>query len=440
MDLTVLGWNFRNTPLEVRDRLAGRPEQQLELGQHLRARYGVSEVVLLGTCNRTELYLVNLKPPAEELLASLEDYWNIPELGRTHYLFQDLQAARHLFRVGASLDSMVVGEPQILGQLKDAFERFSADQQTGRILYALFTRAFSVAKKIRTETSIGDNAVSISYAAVELARRIFEDLSQLTVLVVGAGEMAELAIQHLLRGGTSQLKVTNRTFANAAKLAEKYQGSVIPFEQLERELHTADIVISSTGAQEYVLHQEQVQTCLKKRKGKSMFFIDIAVPRDIDPGINELPGVYCYDIDDLQSVVERNKEERIRQSDTAEKLISEELERVEMWFKSLSTVPLIRNLRAEFHRTAQKELDKTMARLHSLTPSQREEVQSMVRGMVNKLLHKPSTNLKVLSRREDMHLYLEPIAELFDLDPPRAVSEDTGTGRPALKLLKKADA
>ena len=209
---------------------------------------------------------------------------------------------------------MVVGEPQILGQLKEAYERFNEAGFCGRFLNALFPRAFSTAKRIRTETSIGDNAVSISYAAVELARRIFENLSEQKVLVIGAGEMAELAIRHLLRNGISRLKITNRTFSQAARLAEEFQGSVIPFEQFHQELHEADIVITSTGAQNFILVPDQIRESLHKRRGRAMFFIDIAIPRDIDPEINKLPGVFCYDIDDLQMVVERNQEERAEHS------------------------------------------------------------------------------------------------------------------------------
>ena len=435
MNFTLLGWNFRSTPLEIRDRLSLTEQEQLELVQQINARCGIQESVLLSTCNRTELYLYNMERPAEELLELLQKRWGIPELLETHYLLKNEEAVFHLFHVASSLDSMVVGEPQILGQLKDAFGRFQENGLTGRFLYAMFTRAFSIAKRIRTETSIGDNAVSISYAAVELAKRIFDDIRQQKVLVIGAGEMAELAIRHLLRTGIHQLKVTNRTFANAAKLAEQFQASVFPFEKLYEELPDSDIVISSTGAREPILTPERVRQSLRKRRGRPMFFIDIAVPRDIDPTVNELSGVYCYDIDDLQGVVEQNREERREQSNLAEEIIRKELEKVMLWFETQSVIPTVKSLRESFQETVDVELEKTLAKLGSLTEKQQAEVEKMVRVLTNKLLHKPSTRLKHLSGREDLHLYLETLSELFDLNPSNNVEE--ASPQPALKLLKK---
>ena len=435
MNFTLLGWNFRSTPLEVRDRISLTENEQLELVHHIKASCGIQESVLLSTCNRTELFLYNMERPEEELLEVLQNYWGIPELLQSHYLLREEKALHHLFRVASSLDSMVVGEPQILGQLKEAFGRFHENRLTGRFLYAMFTRAFSVAKRVRTETSIGDNAVSISYAAVELAKRIFEDIRQQKVLVIGAGEMAELAILHLLRTGIHQLKVTNRTFSNAAKLAEQFQASVFPFEKLYSELPDADIVISSTGAREPILTPDRVRASLRKRRGRAMFFIDIAVPRDIDPSVNDLSGVYCYDIDDLQGVVEQNREERKEQSNLAEKIILEEQEKVMQWFETQSVIPLVKNLRESFSETVELELQKTLGRLGSLSEKLQAEVEKMARVLTNKLLHKPSTRLKHLSGREDLHLYLETLSELFDLDPNHSKQESIS--QPALKLLKK---
>jgi glutamyl-tRNA reductase len=329
---------------------------------------------------------------------------------------------------------MVLGEPQILGQLKDTFHCFSEAELTGKLLHPLFTRAFSTAKRVRTETTVASNAVSVSYAAVELAKHIFEDLSKQSVIVIGAGEMAELAVQHLMRSGISQLFVTNRTFTSAAELAEKFQGLAVPFEHLNRHLHQADIVISSTGARNYIITQELVKKCLLNRKGNPMFFIDIAVPRDIDPEINKLHGTFCYDIDDLQTIVSQNQEERKKQSIKAEEIIEEELSKLEIWFRSLSAVPTIRSLRKAFHSTAEEELQKVFRRIKNLPESERKEIEQFVHRLVHKLLHDPSRNLKQLAQEEDSHLHMESIAKLFDLSP--APLGKTTQQQPRLKIIK----
>ena len=252
MRFTVIGWNYKNTPIEVRERLALVQNQQIELANRIKGSFKLGGIVMLSTCNRTEFFLVNVEQQLNQIIEMLQKYWNITELRESIYVLQNLDASRHLFRVASSLDSMVLGEPQILGQLKDTFHCFCEAELTGKLLHPLFTRAFSTAKRVRTETTVASNAVSVSYAAVELAKHIFEDLSKQTVIVIGAGEMAELAVQHLMRNGISQLFVTNRTFTSAAELAEKFQGLAVPFEHLNRHLHQADIVISSTGARNYL--------------------------------------------------------------------------------------------------------------------------------------------------------------------------------------------
>ena len=440
MRFSVIGWNFRKTPVEVRDSLALTPEEQVDLGNHLKQRFNLDGVTILNTCNRTEIYLVNADRQLDEILNFLEDYWTRNgeglKLRKTAYLLHDLEGVHHLFRVASSLDSMVMGEPQILGQLKDAFHRFSDAELIGKLLHRLFSRAFASAKRVRTETTIASNAVSISYAAVELAKQIFEDISQQTVMVIGAGEMAELAIRHLMKNGITKLLVTNRTFANAAKLAEQFQGLAVPFEQLERHLYEADIVISSTGARDFIITPGMVKDCLHKRRGDSMFFIDIAVPRDIDPKINDMPSAFCYDIDDLQTVVSRNQQERQKQSLIAEEIISVEVTEVELWFKSLSVVPTIRGLRKDFHATADLELDKISRKLSHLSEADSKEVEQMVHRLIHKLLHNPTSKLREVIQREDAHLYLESINELFDLHPVQVSVEEKKTKKPNLKLFK----
>ena len=409
-------------------------DQQIELATRLKECFKLGDIVILSTCNRTEFFLANAEQQLNQIIEMLQKYWNIPDLRESIYILQNLDASRHLFRVASSLDSMVLGEPQILGQLKDTFHCFCEEELTGKLLHPLFTRAFSTAKRVRTETTVASNAVSVSYAAVELAKHIFEDLSKQSVIVIGAGEMAELAVQHLMRSGISQLFVTNRTFTSAAELAEKFQGLAVPFEHLNRHLHQADIVISSTGARNYIITQELVKKCLLNRKGNPMFFIDIAVPRDIDPEINKLHGTFCYDIDDLQTIVSQNQEERKKQSIKAEEIIEEELSKLEIWFRSLSAVPTIRSLRKAFHSTAEEELQKVFRRIKNLPESERKEIEQFVHRLVNKLLHDPSRNLKQLAQEEDSHLHMESIAKLFDLSP--APLGKTSQQQPRLKIIK----
>ena len=436
MRFKVIGWNFRKTPIEVRENLALTKEQQIELGGSLVNRFNLDGVAILSTCNRTEFFLINAEQQLEQIIEMLQKYWKNSDLKESVYTFSDLDAAKHLFRVASSLDSMVLGEPQILGQLKDSFQNFSQAGLTGKLLHHLFTRAFSTAKRVRTETTVASNAVSVSYAAVELAKHIFEDLSKQTVMVIGAGEMAELALQHLMRNGLSDLYVTNRTFSCAAELAEKYKGVAVPFENLSRHLHRADIVISSTGARSYIISPELVKHCLHQRKGDPMFFIDIAVPRDIDPEINKLHGTFCYDIDDLQAIVSQNQEERQKQSLKAEEIVEEELLKLNLWFKSLSAVPTIRSLRKAFHSTAEEELNKVFRRMKNLPDSERKEIEQFVHRLVHKLLQDPSRNLKELSKEEDAHLYLESIEKLFDLSPAPLIYDKSSEQKPRLKIVK----
>jgi glutamyl-tRNA reductase len=436
MRFTVIGWNFRKTPIEIRDSLALTPKEQVELGLQLRTRFNLGGVVILSTCNRTELYLVNAEKQLDQIIEMLESYWDLYELMERVYTIQNLDGVRHLFRVASSLDSMVLGEPQILGQLKDAFQSFNEADLTGKLLHPLFTRAFSTAKRVRTETSVASNAVSVSYAAVELAKHIFEDLSKQTVMVVGAGEMAELAVRHFMRNGISELFVTNRTFLSAAKLAEKFQGLAVPFEHLERHLHQADIILSSTGAREFIITKEMVKNCLRQRRGRSMFFIDIAVPRDIDPEINELNGTFCYDIDDLQTLVSQNQVERKKESIKAEEIIENELIKLELWFKSLSAVPTIRSLRKAFNSIAEEEMVKSFKNLKNIPESERKKVEQLVHRLIQKLLHDPSRNLKKITHDEDAHLYLEYVSKIFDLSPTPVKLEKLPEKHLRLKIVK----
>ena len=436
MRFTIIGWNFRKTPVEIRDSLTLTLKEKVELGKQLKTLFNLGGIAILSTCNRTEFYLVNAEQEIDQIIDMLETHWKVFKLRESVYTINNIEAVRHLFKVASSLDSMILGEPQILGQLKDTFQSFNEEDLIGKLLRPLFTRAFSTAKRVRTETTIASNAVSISYAAVELAKYIFEDLSKQSVMVIGSGEMAELAVRHLMKNGISQLFVTNRTYLSAAKLAEKFQGLAVPFEHLARHLHRADIIISSTGSRDFVITPEMVENCFRRRRVNSMFFIDIAVPRDINPEINKLNGVFCYNIDDLQTLVSQNQVERKKQCIKAEEIIENELLDLELWFKSLSAVPTIRSLRNSFHLMAEEELNKSLKSLKNLTDSERKNVEKMVHRLVHKLLHDPSRNLKNVAQDDDAHLYLEYVSKIFDLSPTPVKVEELPEKHHILKIVK----
>jgi glutamyl-tRNA reductase len=424
MNLTLLSINHKLTPVEVRERLDVPERQQPAVLAELRRRCRLDELLLISTCNRVEFVFLardEVAALAELHVWMRERLGGIPaDLERDAIVLSQRAALIHLFRVACSLESMVIGEPQILGQVKDAYELAVREQSAGPALTALLPRVFRAAKRVRGETQVARFAVSISHAAVELAIKIFETLADKTVLVIGAGEMAELAVTHLRKRGIAQLLVTNRTFARAVELSEKFQGRALPFDRLDAELPGADIVISSTGARGYIIHPEQVRQALKTRKGSPMFFIDIAVPRDIDPAINGLSGAYCYDIDDLNGVIDAHRREREREALKAQHIVEDEVRRFEGWFASLSAVPAVKALRQRFHEIGESELDKALAQLSGLPPKSQQQVRRLVHALVNKLLHAPSTSLRQLAEQGHGQLLAEALAQLFELSLPEA--------------------
>lgn len=415
--MVVLGWSFHHTPIELREQVA-IPSSHIPLWmQSLSAALHIEELFILSTCNRTEWYFNSEFPEAqkEKLLIEIIKKTNLPQLKDLCYTYQGLEALSHLFRVTCSLDSMVLGETQILGQLKTAYQQFLEVSPQSKIFKNLIPKAFSVAKRVRTETTIAQSAVSISFAAVELAKRIFSSLKEQTLLVIGAGEMAELALKYFVKNGTSQVLITNRTFAHAMALAEKYRGSAIHWDQLTAYLPQVDIVISSTGAQHPILTQSMVQKFLKQKKDHPMFFIDIAVPRDIDYHINELPNMYVYDIDDLQEVVKSNRKGRELAAIEAERIIQEEVEKVDYWLQTRSITPTLKALREQFHQISQNEIDLALKRLGLTTEEQRQQLEKIFQGLTKKLLHLPSVKLKEVRSQEDTLIYAETLKQLFDL-------------------------
>ncbi|HDY88671.1 MAG TPA: glutamyl-tRNA reductase, partial [bacterium] len=343
MNILVIGLNHKTAPIEVREKVAFDGPKLDEAIAALKNSAEVKENIILSTCNRVEIYAnVNgLDSGIESIKEFISNFHEVPRdlLDKSLYIHKGAEAVKHMYRVASSLDSMIVGEPQILGQLKDAYDTALKNKSTGVFLNKLMRKSVSVAKRIRTETKIAESAVSISFAAVELAKKIFDDLSTKSFMLIGAGEMAELAARHLINNGVKDVYVTNRTIARAEELATEFNGKVIPFESFIQELQHTDIVICSTGAPHYILMKDHVHQTMKARKQKSVFIIDISVPRNIDPEINDLDNVYLYDVDNLQGVIETNIQERAKEAEKAEKIVNEEIGSFLKWNDSLAATP-----------------------------------------------------------------------------------------------------
>jgi glutamyl-tRNA reductase len=377
--------------------------------------------MIISTCNRVEtLMAVSDRAAAVDTIRGLiakTKSISDEQLDRAVYHYAGAAAVQHIFRVSSSLDSMIIGEPQILGQIKDAYKTAVKKKSTGVILNRLMHKAFTVAKKIRTETGIGGHAVSISYAAVELAKKIFDSLDDKTVLLVGAGEMAELAVEHLIRNRRSGgILVANRTFSVGLSLAGRFGGSAIRLDEIPECLKTADIIISSTGAPGYVITKDQVKPVMRMRKNRPLFFIDIAVPRDIEPDINRIPNAYVYDIDDLQGLISENVEARTQESIKAERLIDEAVLRFQGWYGNLDIIPTIITLREKLTAISKTELAKTISSLNHLSDQDRQALIRMNESLINKILHDPTLFLKNPGAHRNKSLYLDFTRKLFNLD------------------------
>jgi glutamyl-tRNA reductase len=421
MDILVVGLSHKTAPIELRERLyvaeADLPKPLELLGDSP----DIAERMLLTTCNRVEVYAVaegTAEKAVEAITGCLASHKNVEpaQFVERLYTYAAADAVRHIFRVASSLDSMVVGEPQILGQVKAAYSIAHAREATGIILNNLMEQAFHVAKRVRNETGIASSAVSVSSAAVELARKIFGELTGRSVLILGAGEMAELALRHLLDDGVRSVLVANRSYDRAVALARQFHGRAVTFEGFRQEMVGADIVISATSAPHVILKKEDMQTIIQQRRHRPIFLIDIADPRDIDPACNEVDNVYLYNIDDLQSVVEANLKERQREAERAEVIIEREVGVYLSWLRSLDVVPTIVSLRQRVEEIRGAELQRAMGRMGDLTPEQREVLNAMSHAMVNKILHQPMTELKRRAALQDGHLYTSVLRRLFGLE------------------------
>jgi glutamyl-tRNA reductase len=397
LKLALAGVNHRTAPLELREKLTLRAEEIP--AALLRAQAcGAKEALVLSTCNRVEVAAALMDDvPAEALFESLavvRDGLTVEALRPHLYLHEERDAIRHLFRVASSLDSMVVGEPQILGQLKQAYAQAREQGTIGGVLDAVLTRAFSVAKRIRTETEIGQSAVSVSYAAVELAREIFGSLNKKHVLIIGAGKMSEDTARHLLGAGTVEILITNRTSERAHEVARLFRGEVVAYDAFPHRLAEVDIVIASSGAQGHVLTREMVRRAIEVRKNQPMFLIDIGVPRNIDPEVNGVDHAFLYDIDDLQRVTNSNRNARLEVAQQAELIVTEEVERLEARLRERDVTPTIVSLQEELEAIRRDVLERYRSRLGALTVEQEHTLEALTRGIVNKIAHGPISEMR----------------------------------------------
>jgi glutamyl-tRNA reductase len=398
MKLLITGVSHKTAPVEVRECLAFRDEALPAALADLKRREGVAEALILSTCNRVEVTVTTEDGADPQAIVDsfLADHKAVSPhtIGPHLYRHEGRDAIHHLFRVASSLDSMVVGEPQILGQLKAAY---AAAKESGAVcgwLEGLLTRAFSVAKRVRSETGIGQMAVSVSYAAVELARKIFGSLANRTVMIAGAGKMSELAARHLRSSGASHVFVTNRTHERAIEMAALFQGTPVEYTRFVAMLPEVDILIASSGAPHYILHKDEMQRVIAARRNKPMFLIDIAVPRNIEPSVNEIDNVFLYDIDDLQEVVNANLRERLKAAERAEELVAEEVERTMARLKVAEVTPTIIGLQEQLEQIRAGEIEKTRRKYGPFTPEQEQAIEALTRGIVNKIAHGPISEIR----------------------------------------------
>ena len=427
MLVVVTGISHKTASLELRERLALDEGGALRVAQELLDGGAACEALALSTCNRTELYLYGRDPlkARQAAVERLAQHAGVPagELEPSLYSYSGDAAIAHLFRVTSSLDSMVVGEAQIVAQMKAAYQQACEGGCTSVVFNRLFRHALEVGKRVRTETAIGERPVSVSSAAVELALQVFGRFRDRTVLIVGAGETSELTATHLKSHGIEKILVTNRTMAAAEELGHRVGGRAVPFEDLEAHLAAADIVISSTSAPHYVVTRELVERSLKHRRHRPIFFIDIAVPRDLDPEINRVRNAYLYDIDDLQHVVEQNRGEREKEAHHAERIVEEELRSANDWLRSLEVVPTIASLRETVEQIRRAELERLSGKLADLTDEQRAQVDMLTASIVNKILHVPTVKMKEVAGSQDCYLYVDAVRTLFDLTGGGAASD-----------------
>lgn len=434
MHLLLLGISHKTAPVELRERLDFQTRGVDGALRGLSGRGSVREVVVLSTCNRAELYAAceDLDGARLDLVGFLNEYHGVSaEAIAPHlYDFVDLDAARHLFRVAAGLDSLVVGEPQILGQVKEAHSAASNAQAAGPVLNRLFHSSFGVGKRVRTETGLGSGAVSVSFAAVALARKIFGDLRGRTVLVIGAGEMGKLTARHMKSQGVQQVTIVSRSMAHAARTAEAIGGaSAAPWEEMDIALGASDIVITATGAAAPILTKAHVETVMRTRRHRPLFIIDIAMPRDVEAAAGEIEQVFLYNIDDLQATVRENLARRASEVTHAETIVGQEVDKFAGWLRSRGAIPTVVALRQRFETIRRAELERLL-KTSTLPPEARARVDEITRLIVEKLLLTPTEQLKSAADPDTVGAYSDALTRLFSLNAPSAAPGDAEPARP----------
>jgi len=421
MYVLLTGINHQTAPIEIRERFTFPPSQLGQAYQQLK-NDRVEGLVILNTCNRTELYATarDIEQGQEHLKSFLASVSGLPVEQLEQFVYQPncYDAIEHLFRVSSGLDSMIIGETQVLGQVKESYQQAQEHKASDGVLNSLFQKAIHVGKKVRTATAIDQHPVSVSYAAVELAKKILGPLQDKTVLIVGAGEMADLATQYLMLNGVRSVIISNRSYEKAVEMAFQFDGRAARFDDLPAELEHADIVISCTSARHHVLKEDNCQQPLLSRNGRKIIMIDVAVPRDIDPALASIEGVFLYDIDDLQGVIDLNMAARRKAALKANSIIADELDDFNQWMASLCVVPVISALKKHGETIKQNEMKKALNRLGKVSDREKEILANMAHSIVNQLLHYPVVNLKEMAVSNQGHLYAEVVKRLFSLDVP----------------------
>jgi glutamyl-tRNA reductase len=439
--ILTVGLNHRTAPVEIRETFTFASDRLTRALAVLKETKSVMECVIVGTCNRTEIYaVVDRKYKSGHFVRGfLEQWFGVPKQQFEPYLYfhEDNKAVEHLFRVACGLDSMIIGETQILGQVRDAFLLAQREKTTGALFNTLFKQGITLAKRAHAETSIGENPVSVSYAAVELGKQIFGSFGDKNVLIIGAGKMSELTAKHLQSAGVKQMTVINRTYERALQMAGKFGGQACEISGMSNALLEADIVISSSGSQEYVLLKDQVKAVLQERKrGRPLFMVDIAVPRNLDPAISELPNVFLYDIDDLEAMVEANLAERRKEAEKLDGIIAQEVVQFEQWLKMLGVTPVIRALQEKSNRIYEETMESMMKKLPDLDERQQKVIRKLAKSIVNQMMRDPILRVKDMAGGRQGDEALEMFTELFALEDileeqelkAPAVGEDSGRG------------
>jgi glutamyl-tRNA reductase len=420
--LFAIGINHDTASVDVREKVAFAPEQVVDALHDLCDKANLNEAVILSTCNRTEILASGEQASADEILHWLASYHSLEQqaLGASHYCYENDQALLHMMKVASGLNSMILGEPQILGQMKSAYAVAQEAQTINGLLDQAMQHTFLYAKKVRTQTAIGENPVSVAFAAVHLAQKIFSDLSAIKVLLIGAGETIDLVAKHLLDKNVGKLIVANRTLARAEELAEQYHAEAILLPDIAERLAEVDMVVSSTASQLPILGKGAVEKALKKRKRKPMFMFDIAVPRDIEPEVGDLKDVYLYTVDDLKDIIDENKKARLTEAAKADEILNEGLADFLRQQKHNDVVPVLKAYREQAEKIKQEELKRAMNQLSQGADAEKV-LENMARLLTNKLLHTPSSNLKIMGEKGKLKV-IQDFADLFELD----VDDDNG--------------